>query len=133
MGGFFDEFFNTKSPGFDIGDLGGVAQLGLQTYNMFNQGQQADRANQAATEANAQTAAEDKRRWDLNYQLQLAKLNQGGGGGGGGGAGPDLKTPRAQLLSNAYTNAATLAQNGRQAEAEQLKNLTDQLTAILKR
>lgn len=137
--GFLDSVGNLFSSGTGgnstFGNILGSLAVGSQIFSNYNQSKNADKVAEANTAFTQQKFDEDKRQFDLNYQLALQKLAQGGGGGGGGGGGAaiaaQMAAKRAELIQAAYKQLADNALQGRTAEAGQLNNLLTGINQVL--
>lgn len=136
--GLFDGLFGSSGDsapsagggGFSWGSLAGPLILGgvsaLSQYgSLKGQKEQQSLQNQLAQDK----FAEDKRQFDLNYQLALQKLAQGGGGGGGGGA--ELAFARQKALADAYNLAASGSLKGSDQVANNYLAVANLLTKPL--
>ena len=130
--GFWDSitsegmFGNQGAAGSILGGLGTAAQI-YQLYQN-NQQQQDDKA--ATIGYKDAELAEQKRQFDLKYQLEQQKLAQaGGGGGGGGGAGvaAQVQAAHSRAIQGAYDSMIGAVETGRGGEAAVLSDMIDKI------
>lgn len=131
--GFFDNLWgggdSSGGGGSALGNIFGAIQTGASIYNQYNQNQNSQNQIKQTNQLAQDKFAEEKRQFDLQHQLALAKLGMGGGGGGGGG-GPDPRQMRSTAMQNAYQQIIDASLTGRSAEAAALSKIVDQLQKV---
>ncbi len=122
-------FGNQGAVGSVLGGLGTAAQI----YQLYQGSQKEDRQTQTSNQYAADKLAEERRQFDLNYQLAQQKLAQGGGGGGGGGGNAaaslaaQIQAAHSRAIQGAYDSLIGAVSEGRTREASVLTGLIDRV------
>lgn len=131
--GLFDLGGDDSSGFFSPKNILGALAVGSQIWGNYKNEERSQEAAGSLQDFKAQELAENRRQFDLTYQLQQAKLAQGAGGGDPNAAAAlalQAKTAKSRAMQGAYQSLIEATLAGRHGEAQMLSRLVDQLQNV---